>query len=114
MAQKIETRYVDDLDGSDAVGTIDFGLDGKSYEIDLSEENAATLRDSLADFVAAARKTTSGRTAKMTSRNGDGGGLRADREQTAAIRAWARENGHEISGRGRIPKAVVAAYEAAH
>lgn len=114
MAQKVETKFVDDLDGSDAEGTILFGLDGRQYEIDLSEENAATLRDSLADFIAAARKTTSGRTAKMTSRNGDGGRVRADREQTAAIREWARQNGHTVADKGRIPKAVVDAYHAAH
>jgi hypothetical protein len=37
-----------------------------------------------------------------------------DREQTAAIRAWARQNGHQVSERGRISKTVVDAFEAAH
>ena len=54
MAQKVDVKYVDDLDGSDASGTVAFALDGKSYEIDLSDDNAARLRDSLASFVAAA------------------------------------------------------------
>ncbi len=60
MAQKVDVRFVDDLDGSEAAGTVTFALDGKAYEIDLSDENAARLRDSLATFVAAARRTGRG------------------------------------------------------
>jgi hypothetical protein len=56
MAQQVNVKFVDDLDGSDAAGTVSFGLDGRTYEIDLSDDNAAKLRDSLASFVAAARK----------------------------------------------------------
>ena len=48
MAQQVNVKFVDDLDGSDAAGTVSFGLDGKTYEIDLSDDNAAKLRDSLA------------------------------------------------------------------
>ncbi|GMA89422.1 hypothetical protein GCM10025868_46720 [Angustibacter aerolatus] len=33
---------------------------------------------------------------------------------TAAIRQWAKENGHEVSERGRISAAVMDAYAAAH
>ena len=95
MAQQVNVKFVDDLDGSDAAATVSFGLDGKTYEIDLSDDNAAKLRDSLAVFVSAARKsggsatTRSRRTQKMTA----GSGRRPqplDREQTAAIRAHAR------------------------
>ena len=117
MAQKVDVKYVDDLDGSDASGTVAFALDGKSYEIDLSDDNAARLRDSLASFVAAARRSggTSrrGRGSRATT-EGTPAPARADREATAAIRTWARENGHEVSERGRIPKAVVEAYQSAH
>jgi Lsr2 len=119
MAQQVDVRYVDDLDGSDASGTVSFALDGRSYEIDLSDDNAAKLRDSLASFVAAARRagsTTGGRrsrTQRSTS-DADEAPARSNREETAAIRAWARENGHEVSERGRIPKAVVQAYQSAH
>jgi nucleoid-associated protein Lsr2 len=118
MAQQVNVKFVDDLDGSDAAGTVSFGLDGRVYEIDLSDDNAARLRDSLASFIAAARKsggsTTTGsrRAQKMTV----GSGPRPqtlDREQTAAIRAWARQNGHQISDRGRISKTVVDAFQAA-
>lgn len=119
MAQQVNVKFVDDLDGSDAAGTVSFGLDGKTYEIDLSNDNAAKLRDSLAVFVGASRKSvgsaTTGirRTQKMTT----SAGRRPqplDREQTAAIRAWARHNGHHVSDRGRISKTVVDAFHAAH
>jgi hypothetical protein len=119
MAQQVNVKFVDDLDGSDAAGTVSFAIDGRAYEIDLSDDNAARLRDSLASFVAAGRKsggsgTAGGRRAqKMTASSGSRP-QPLDREQTAAIRAWARQNGHEVSDRGRIAKTVLDAFEAAH
>ena len=119
MAQQVNVKFVDDLDGSDAAGTVAFALDGRAYEIDLSEDNAARLRDSLASFVAAGRKSggagaAAGRRApKMTASSGRRP-QPLDREQTAAIRAWARQNGHQVSDRGRISKTVVDAFQAAH
>ena len=98
MAQQVNVKFVDDLDGSDAAGTVSFAIDGRAYEIDLSEDNAARLRDSLASFVAAARKSRGAsaaagrRTQKMTASSGRRS-QPLDREQTAAIRAWARQNG---------------------
>ena len=66
MAQQVNVKFVDDLDGSAAAGTVSFALDGRAYEIDLSDDNATKLRDSLALFVAAAR--TSGGSAATGSR----------------------------------------------
>src|SRR3954451_18011185 len=107
MAQQVNVKFVDDLDGTDAVGTVSFGLDGKTYEIDLSDDNAAKLRDSLAVFVDAARKSrgsaTTRRGQKMTASSAPRP-QSLDRDQTAAIRAWPRQNGHQISDRGRISK----------
>jgi len=116
MAQKVDVRFVDDLDGSEASGTVSFALDGRAYEIDLSEENAAKLRDSLATFVAAARRTGSRRSRSQRSSTSEAPAApaRPSREATAAVRTWARENGHEVSERGRIPKAVIEAYNSAH
>ena len=121
MAQQVNVKFVDDLDGSDATGTVSFALDGRAYEIDLSEDNAARLRDSLASFVGAARKSggtgaAAGRRApKMTASSSSSRRPQPlDREQTAAIRAWARQNGHEVSDRGRISKTVLDAFQAAH
>ena len=116
MAQKVDARFVDVLDGSEASGTVSFALDGKAYEIDLSDDNAARLRDSLATFVAAARRTGARRSRSQRSSTSEAPAApaRPSREATAAIRTWARENGHEVSERGRIPKAVVEAYQSAH
>ena len=110
MAQKHIVQLIDDLDGVEAEETVSFALDGTRYEIDLSAENAAKLRDSLAVYVASARRS------QRYGANGQVRGRthRADREQTAAIRDWARANGHRIGDKGRIPTEVLDAYHAAH
>ena len=110
MAQKHIVQLIDDLDGVEAQETVSFSLDGTRYEIDLSAENAAKLRDSLAVYVANARRSTR----PGAQANGRGRSHRADREQTAAIREWARANGHRIGDKGRIPSEVLEAYHAAH
>jgi hypothetical protein len=107
MAQKHIVRLIDDLTGDDASETVTFALDGARYEIDLSEDNAAKLRDTLAVYIASARR------AARAAARADGAprrGTRADREQTAAIRQWARNNGHPIGDKGRIPTHIVEAY----
>lgn len=109
MAQKHIVQLIDDLDGSPANETVSFALDGSAYEIDLSAKNAATLRDSLASYVANARR--SARPAATPRRSGRVP-ARADREQTQAIREWARQNGYKIGEKGRIPSAVAEAYHA--
>ncbi len=109
MAQQVSVRFVDDVDGSEAAGTVSFGLDGREYEIDLSDGNAAALRAALAPFAAVARSAGGARRRPAAPRPGRAAGT--DRERTTAIREWARENGHEVSERGRIPNAVIAAYE---
>jgi hypothetical protein len=119
MAQQRTVRFVDDLDGSVASGTVTFALDGRSYEIDLSEENAGRLYDALAPFVDAARKSGGrgsgrGRRAAQDEPAGEKKSARSNREETHAIREWARQHGHQMSDRGRIPKSVIEAYRAAH
>jgi hypothetical protein len=114
MAQQTTVRFIDDLDGSDASGTFDFSLEGRNYQIDLSDDNAARLRDALAPYIGAARKAGGrgrGRTSRQTVVADKP--TRSSREETAAIRGWARENGHQVSDRGRIPKSVIEAYQAA-
>ncbi|GAA2453148.1 Lsr2 family protein [Streptomyces glaucus] len=101
MAQKVVVTLFDDIDGSEAAETIAFGLDGKSYEIDLSEANAEQLRKALAPYVAAGRKRSrSGRTYQQTEVAPD----------PAAVRAWAQANRMEVPARGRIPKRVYEAF----
>ncbi len=119
MAQIREVRLVDDLDGEAADETVEFGVDGKNYEIDLSKENAGRLRDALADFVSAARRAGGRRRGGNAAGTGTASGgagaapkgrASIDREQNQAIREWARKRGMKVSDRGRIPAEVLEAY----
>jgi hypothetical protein len=110
MAQKVQVLLVDDLDGSEATETVAFGLDGASYEIDLSTGNANKLRKELEAYVEHARKATGGGSAARRRRTRTGPG----RERSAQIRAWAKQRGYKVNERGRIPANIVAEYEAAH
>jgi hypothetical protein len=109
MAQKTIVQLIDDIDQGAAEETVTFALDGTSYEIDLSAKNAGKLRDSLAVYVANARRASrsSGRPASTQRR---GRPARGDREQTQAIREWARKNGHKVGEKGRIPAQILEAY----
>ena len=109
MAQVTEVRLVDDLDGGAAAESIAFGLDGKNFEIDLSEKHAAELRDVLVRFVGAARRA--GGSSVPVTRQKSASRSSRSREETMAIRDWAKANGHEVSSRGRIPFSVLEAYE---
>lgn len=114
MAQQVTIQLVDDLDGtqSDDISTVTFGLDGVSYEIDLTDANADNLRKSLQEFVAHGRRT-GGRVKRGSSSKSANGSVTANHEQAQAIREWARRNGHEVSNRGRIPGSLIEAFEKA-
>ncbi|MFN2517713.1 MAG: Lsr2 family protein [Jatrophihabitantaceae bacterium] len=114
MAQKHIVQLIDDLDQGTAAETVSFGLDGTQYEIDLSVKNAAKLRDVLADYVANARRASRGGRPYSSSGRRGGRPTRSDREQTHAIREWARKNGHKVGEKGRIPATVLEAYNAKH
>jgi hypothetical protein len=105
VAQEIQTLYIDDIDGSEAEGTVRFGLDGTDYEIDLSAAHSQALRESLQRFITHARKT-GGRPAARGRRG-------AAAIDTTAVRAWAREQGIDIKERGRVPADIVARYRQA-
>lgn len=110
MAQKVSIILIDDLDGSDATETVTFGLDGATYEIDLNDSNAAELREALAGYVGHARKVTGAKRAGGARKASSGGGG----VDTKAVREWARDNGHQVSERGRVPASVIEAYQAAN
>jgi hypothetical protein len=115
VAQKVQVLLVDDLDGGEAVETLTFALDGISYEIDLSRDHAQALRDAMAPYLGSARKANGRAAAGTRGRRGAGaqrsGGSTTN---TAEIRQWAKDNGHAVSERGRIPGVVIEAYEKAH
>jgi pyrimidine deaminase RibD-like protein len=108
MAQITEVRLVDDLDGGEAAESVTFSIDGKFYEIDLSEKHAATLRDTFAPFVGSARRAGS---APVVARQKASARSGRPHAETAAIREWANANGHEVSARGRISSTVLEAYQ---
>ena len=112
MAKQVITVLTDDLDGGDADRTIEFGLDGVNYTIDLSDKNAGKLRKALEPYLSAAsrvgRTTANGRIASRAA----AAPTRANRDQNQAIREWANKNGYEVSERGRIPASVVEAFHA--
>jgi Lsr2 len=107
MATRTSVTLIDDIDGGVASETVRFTYDGKSYEIDLSEENLAAFAEAIEPFVANARNTT-------TPKRSSSGRARPDKEKSTRIREWARSQGIEIGVRGRIPSSVRQAYEVGH
>ena len=105
MAQKIQVLFTDDIDGGEAEGTVRFAIDGTDYEIDLSAHHDEELRGIFKNYIAHARKVggTARRSAGRAAR-------KPSAIDTAAARAWARENGYDIKERGRVPAEVVAKY----
>lgn len=109
MAQELLVTLTDDLDGSNAEETILFALDGASYEIDLNARNAAALRKALDKYVAAARsakRVTGARRSRTATRRS----TRRPDTDPKAVRAWAHEQGIDISSRGRIPGDILDQY----
>jgi hypothetical protein len=111
MAQRFQVLLVCDLHGDETPGveTVNFSVDGASYEIDVCEAHATKLRDAFAPFVAAGRRA---------GRGGGGAGRRRRGQRSsggvdpAAVRAWARSHNVAVSERGRISAEVLARYAA--
>lgn len=112
MAKIVQTQLVDDLDGSEAVENVPFGVDGQDYEIDLSEVHAKELRDALSVYTSCARKAVVAAGGSRKARKSAAGTV--DREQSQAIREWARGQGMKINDRGRISAEIMTAYNAGH
>lgn len=112
MAQQFQVRYIDDIDGTDLgdkTNAISFAFEGKEYSIDLSDDNAEAFRAAVAPYIEAGHRVTGNRSKtsrKATTKTASG--------DTKAIREWARENGYDVSDRGRIPADVMDAYSAAN
>jgi len=107
----IKTVLVDDFDGTPlALGasSTSFSINGTAYEIDLAPDNVEKLREALAPFIAAARR--SGAAPAKAAKSAK----TSDPARLAAIREWARANGHAVSDRGRIAGTVIAAYDQAN
>lgn len=115
MARQVITTLIDDLDGKPADRTVEFGIDGVNYSIDLSEANAGKLRTTLDTYIEAGRRLGRSGTASSTSRPASRSATTPNRrDENREIRAWAAQNGFEVSERGRIPQEVIDAYRTAH
>ncbi|MFD4009203.1 Lsr2 family protein [Brachybacterium paraconglomeratum] len=106
MARRTHVTLVDDVDGSAATSTVTFSLDGVSYEIDLSDENAEKMREEIGEWAAKARRVGGRKAAGARRPSAD--------NDAAKIREWAKENGYTVSARGRVSSEVREAYTAAH
>jgi hypothetical protein len=109
MAQKVQVQLIDDIDGAPADETVTFALDGVTYEIDLTDAHAKALRESFAEWVGHARRAGGRRTPARRA----GGATRPASSDAGKIRDWARQNGYEVSERGRISAEIREAYERA-
>ena len=105
MAQKVQVLLTDDIDGTEAVETVSFSLDGLSYEIDLSDAHVRKLRKDLERYVEHARKATGQQSRRRRARTSP------NRERSAEIRNWAKGRGYKVSERGRIPANIVTEFE---
>src|SRR4051794_12983814 len=119
MAQRTVVQLVDDLDGTQITGnqgeTVTFSLDGATYEIDLTTDNARQLRDAVQVYISNGRRVGGGRSRPAgAARASTGPATKRDPQQTKAIKDWAKANGHKVAERGRISQSVLQAYEAAH
>jgi hypothetical protein len=109
VAQKIQTLFIDDIDGSAAEGTVRFALDGTDYEIDLNTQHAEALRKALAKYVEAARRSSGpARRPTRSGRRSSASGL-----NTTEVREWAKAQGIEVKDRGRVPAELVVRFRAA-
>jgi hypothetical protein len=113
VAREVVEKLVDDLDGGVANETVRFGLDGTSYEIDLSKKNAAAFRKALVPYLAGARKRSTGRSAGRRRTAAASGAKRTRDYDIVQLREWAGANDVAIPSRGRVPQAVVEQYKAA-
>ncbi|MEV3856946.1 Lsr2 family protein [Streptomyces sp. NPDC050095] len=113
MAQKVVTTYVDDLTGEESseIATHSILIDGAGVELDLTDDNYEKLLEILNPYLHAdgARRIRGAAKAKGKPRVSAGG-----KDESSAIRAWAKENNIEVNDRGRVPVVVREAYEKAH
>jgi hypothetical protein len=110
MAQKIQTLFIDDIDGGEAEGTVRFGLDGADYEIDLSAAHSKALRKAAEKYITAGRKVSG-----PARRRGNGGGRKnsGGAPSPSEVREWAKAQGIEVRDRGRVPSELVVKFQAA-
>ena len=104
MAKKVTVELVDDISGESGATTTQFGLDGVDYEIDLVNDKA--LRDQFSPWIAKSRRVNGGK-------NGAEPANGRRRHDMHLIRVWAKANNLAVPARGRMPAAIIEAYDKA-
>lgn len=112
MAKETKIIIRDDLDGTEGASSYKFGWGSDQYEIDLSDKNAKELQDFLSKYIDKAAKVTARlpRQASTSSARSSS----SNKEELQKIRQWAKDNGFEISERGRVAQSIQDAYHAAN
>jgi hypothetical protein len=102
VAKKTVVQWVDDIDGTAASETVTFTIDGSRYEIDLSEKNAAKLRNAMSGWIDASRRSG--------NRRSRAGQAKQDPSESTKARKWALDNGLDVGPRGRLRSEIIDAY----
>jgi hypothetical protein len=119
MAKQTIVQLTDDISGGEAERTVEFAFAGTSYSLDLNAQNAAEFEEVLAPYIKAAEAAGTVQQASSGRRSSGRGAGTAPRGRSRseldprAVRAWAQENGIDVSPRGRIASSVVDRYRAA-
>lgn len=119
MAKRVIETLLSDLSGVEfpvdsAGGTVEFSVSGQQYAVDLTAEELDAFNSALDPYVSVAQRLSKSGAPLRSSRLSASGTGRRSREQLAAIRVWARKNGHEVADRGRISVELQEAFDAAH
>jgi hypothetical protein len=114
VAKKTVVTLFDDIDGSEAAETVEFGIDGYLYTVDLSKAHAEELRDRLTAYREFGTELGRYHASKAPSIRSPRVPTRDDRDRNRDIRRWAEENNLPVKARGKLPEGVVARYNEAH
>ena len=115
MARQVVVQISCDVcESSDSATALEFSVGRSAFDIDLCVEHRAAFTTAMAPFVSRARTARARASTPTSAASAARGTVRRDPSQTAAMRRWAKDNGYAISGRGRIPGNVEAAYNAQH
>ncbi len=118
IASQVTVRLIDDLDGSDATQSVEFVYKGKSYRLDLNDDNALNLEKALAPYMAAAEQAGSAETSSRPRGTRRQAVARSRKPKQASdynpkeVRVWAQANGVDLPARGRIPSEVLERFAA--
>lgn len=111
MAQRVRTILISDLSGDEVEAggqSVAFSHRGVDYTIDMTAKEAAGFDKAVAMYVEHARKAGRARSVRSSA------STHGHADRIGAMKRWADEQGIDYPKRGRLPKSLVEAYDAAH